>query len=99
MRVSILAALMVLATNAEAVDLSDTTQFMFVGDRSDNVIDVVSLTTNEVVHRIDTSVHPDHIVVTPFAPILMYTSIDKKQAVFFDLREKDEVRKGRSIFR
>jgi hypothetical protein len=92
MRVSILAALMVLATNAEAVDLSDTTQFMFVGDRSDNVIDVVSLTTNEVVHRIDTSVHPDHIVVTPFAPILMYTSIDKKQAVFFDLREKDEVR-------
>lgn len=81
-----------MAMNAEAVDLSDTTQFMFVGDRSDNVIEVISLTDNKVVYRIDTSIHADHIVATPFAPILMYTSIDTKQAVFFDLREKREVR-------
>ena len=91
MRLSFFGALLILAANAQAVDLSDTTQFMFIGDRTDNVIDVVSLTGNEVVYRIDASIHPDHIVATPFAPILMYTSIDAKQAVFFDLREKKEV--------
>jgi len=65
MRLSFFGALLILAVNVEAVDLSDTTQFMFVGDRSDNVIDVVSLNSNEVVHRIDTiqttlSQHPSH---------------------------------------
>ena len=91
MRLCFLGVFLFLAVSAEAVDLSDTTQFMFVGDRTDNVIDVVSLTSNEVVHRIETSIHPDHIIATPFAPILMYASIDAGQAVFFDLREKKEV--------
>ncbi len=91
MRLSFFGALLILAANADAVDLSDTTQFMFVGDRTDNVIDVVSLSSYEVVHRIDTSIHPDHIVATPFAPILMYASVDTKQVVFFDLREQKEV--------
>ena len=91
MRLCFLCVFLFLAVSAEAADLSDTTQFMFVGDRSDNVIDVVSLTSNEVVHRIETSIHPDHIIATPFAPILMYASIDAGQAVFFDLRDQKEV--------
>lgn len=92
MRAYCFGILLLVAVNAEAVDLSDTTQFMFVGDRSDNIIDVISLISNEVVHRIDASIHPDHIIATPFAPILMYANIEAGQAVFFDLREKKEVK-------
>ena len=43
---------MLLAANVEAVDLSDPTQFMFAADRKDNIIDVISLSENEVVYRI-----------------------------------------------
>jgi DNA-binding beta-propeller fold protein YncE len=91
MRVGILAVLLALTASADAVDLSDTTNFMFVADQSDNIIDVISVTSNEVVHRIDASIHPDHLIATPFAPILMYANIDSAQLVFFDLREKKEV--------
>ena len=75
---------------AHGVDISDPKQFMFVGDRSNNVIDVVSIDDSEVVHRIETSIHPDHIIATPFAPILMYADIAAKQAVFYDLRKRIE---------
>jgi len=57
-----------------AVDISNPTKLMFVGDRTDNLIDVISLGDDEVVYRIETSIHPDHIIVTPFAPILIYTN-------------------------
>jgi len=63
---------------------------MFVGDRSEDVIDVVSLDDNEVVYRIETSIHPDHIIATPFAPILMYADSSTKQAVFYDLHKRSE---------
>jgi hypothetical protein len=75
---------------AHGVDLSDPKQFMFVGDRSNNTIDVISLSDNEVVHRIETSIHPDHIIATPFAPILMYTDSSTRQAVFYDLGKRVE---------
>jgi hypothetical protein len=75
---------------ARAADISDPTQFMFVGDSRDNKIAVVSLDDNEVVHRIETSIHADHIIVTPFAPILMYTNIAERKAVFYDLKNQVE---------
>jgi DNA-binding beta-propeller fold protein YncE len=79
------------AISAEAADISDPTRFMFVGDRNDNIIDVVSLDDAEVVHRINTSIHPDHVVATPFAPILVYTDTKARKAVFYDLRTQAEV--------
>ena len=65
------------AENVAAADISDPTKFMFVGDRVDNVIDVLSLDDPEVVQRIATSIHADHIVATPFAPILIYADINR----------------------
>ena len=32
----------------------------------------------------------DHIVATPFAPIIMYADVKKRQAVFYDLRDHVE---------
>jgi DNA-binding beta-propeller fold protein YncE len=63
---------------------------MFVGDRSENIIDVVSLEEGKVVHRIETSIRPDHIIATPFAPILLYADTEARQVVFYDLKEQRE---------
>jgi DNA-binding beta-propeller fold protein YncE len=77
---------------AGAVDISDPTKLMFVGDSTDNLIDVISLDKGEVVYRIETSIHPDHIIVTPFAPILVYTNVAMKKVVFYDLKKQQEIR-------
>lgn len=76
----------------QAADISDPTRFMFVGDRTENLIDVISLEDAKVAHRIETSIHPDHIVATPFAPILMYADIQSQQIVFYDLDKKIEIK-------
>ncbi len=78
------------AANVHAADISNPQRLMFVGDRVDNIIDVVSLDEGKVVHRIETSIHPDHIIATPFAPILMYADIEARQFVFYDLRKQEE---------
>ncbi len=78
------------AATVHAADISDPTRFMFVADRNENLIDVISLDDAKVVHRIETSIHPDHIIATPFAPILMYTDVAARKAVFFDLKTKVE---------
>jgi hypothetical protein len=78
------------AANVHAADISNPQRLMFVGDRVDNIIDVVSLDEGKVVHRIETSIHPDHIIATPFAPILMYADIEARQFVFYDLRRQEE---------
>jgi DNA-binding beta-propeller fold protein YncE len=75
-----------------AVDISNPTKLMFVGDRTDNLIDVISLDDSVVVYRIETSIHPDHIIVTPFAPILVYTNTASKKVVFYDLKKQQETR-------
>jgi DNA-binding beta-propeller fold protein YncE len=86
----LLATLLFLSGIGHAADISNPTLFMFVADKDENFIDVVSLADAEVVHRINTSVHPDHIVVTPFAPILMYTNVEAKKVVFIDLDDQVE---------
>ena len=85
-----LTLVIIAAGNAAAADISDPTKFMFVGDRTENIIDVVSLDDAEVVQRILTSIHPDHIVATPFAPVLVYADIDARKIVFYDLRNEQE---------
>ncbi len=84
------AILLFVSTIAHGADISDPTRFMFVGDREQNFIDVVSLADAEVVHRIETSVHPDHIIATPFAPLLMYANIETRTVVFYDLEKQQE---------
>ena len=87
---AVLVLVLIAAVNVEAADISDPTQFMFVGDRTENFIDVVSLDDAEVVQRIPTSIHADHIVATPFAPILVYADIEARKMVFYNLREQME---------
>ncbi|MGI9270519.1 MAG: YncE family protein [Woeseiaceae bacterium] len=83
-------ALLLFSGFAHAADISDPTQFMFVGDRKENVIDVISLKSADVVHQIETSIRPDHIIATPFAPILMYADIEAHKIVFYNLDEQKE---------
>jgi len=75
---------------AQAVDISNPMKLMFVGDQKENLIDVISLDDKEVVHRIETSIHPDHIIATPYAPILVYTDTDARKIVFYDLKKQQE---------
>jgi len=82
--------ILLVSAGAHAADISNPTQFMFVADSDENFIDVISLGEAEVVHRIETSIHPDHVIATPFAPILMYANVAEKKAVFFDLKEQVE---------
>jgi hypothetical protein len=86
----LLFVLLLIASSSLAADISNPRSLMFVADRSENFIDVISLDDEEVVKRIETSVHPDHIVATPFAPILIYTNTLAKKIVFYDLDKQRE---------
>ena len=89
---NLLIFLSLVAGQLQAADISNPMKLMFVGDRTDKIIDVISLDEGAVVHRIETSIHPDHIVATPFAPILMYADTDARQVVFYDLKKRQESR-------
>jgi DNA-binding beta-propeller fold protein YncE len=82
--------MLLVTANSLAADISNPRSLMFVGDRSENRIDVISLKDHEVVHHIETSIHPDHIVAAPFAPILIYTDTAAKKVVFYDLENQRE---------
>ena len=75
---------------AYSADISNPRSLIFIADSSDKVIDVISVNSNEVVHRIETSIQPDNILVTPFAPILIYTDTEAKKIVFYDLVDQRE---------
>ena len=93
MRQFLIVLVSILAVNTSAAaDISNPMQFMFVGDREENAIDVVSIDDAARVYRIKTSLHPDHIVVTPFAPILIYVDAGLRRAVFYDLKNQLEVK-------
>jgi len=83
---------MLASTSVLAADISNPMKLMFVGDRTENLIDVISLDKAEVVHRIETSIRPDHIIATPYAPILMYTNTAARKAVFYDLKKQEEIK-------
>lgn len=86
----LLLVLLLAANWVQAADISDPTKLMFVGDSRENLIDVISLKEGKVVFRIETSIRPDHIIATPFAPILMYTDTAAKKVVFYDLKKQQE---------
>ena len=71
-----------------AADLSNPANFMFVSDRKDKLIDVVDLVKRKTVHRIETDHITDHVIATPYAPLLVYINIEHRVATFYDLRKK-----------
>ena len=70
------------------VDISNPQRLMFVADAVDPVIDVIDLVENEVVFRIETEERVDDMVATPFAPVLIYTNMEKRLVSMYDLRNK-----------
>lgn len=86
----LLIVLMLAAGSVQAADISNPLKLMFVGDAEKNLIDVISMDKGKVIYRIETSIHPDHIIATPFAPILMYTDTAAKKIVFYDLKKQRE---------
>jgi DNA-binding beta-propeller fold protein YncE len=70
------------------VDISNPLTLMFVADRKDPIIDVIDLDAEKVVYRIATERPADGLVVTPYAPVLVYTNAQKKVVDLFDLRSK-----------
>lgn len=86
----VISVLFVFSAKANAVDISNPRNLMFVGDRNQNLIDVISVSSDKVVLRIETSIYPDHIIVSPFAPVLVYADIDAKKITFYDLDKQEE---------
>lgn len=82
-------ALMLLAPSLHAaVDISNPQRLMFVADAVDPVIDVIDLVENKVVFRIETEDRVDDMVATPFAPVLIYTNMEKRLVSMYDLRNQ-----------
>lgn len=71
-----------------AVDLSNPLKLMFVADTEENIIDIVDLDTRETVFRIETKYRVDDVVATPYAPVLVYTNIERRLVSLYDLRSQ-----------
>ncbi len=76
-----------------AADISNPLKLLAVGDRSGNIIDVIDLDKGRVVHRFETEFRPDDLIISPYAPFLMYTNVEHKVAVFYDLRTQREIKR------
>lgn len=73
---------------AVAADLSNPLNLMFVADAEESLIDIIDLRSREVVARIETKHPVDDLVATPFAPVLIYTNIERNLVSLYDLREQ-----------
>ncbi|MDC3267307.1 hypothetical protein OAU77_04025 [Gammaproteobacteria bacterium] len=71
------------------VDISNPQRLMFVADADDPIIDVIDLQENEVIFRIETKHKVDDLVATPFAPVLIYTNIDKQLVSMYNLETQE----------
>ncbi len=71
------------------VDLSNPQRLMFVADADDPIMDVIDLQENEVIFRIETKQTVDDLVATPFAPVLIYTNIDKQLVSMYNLETQE----------
>jgi len=70
------------------VDISNPRRLMFVADATDNIIDIVDLIDEEVVFRIETKYPIDDLVATPYAPVLVYTNIERRLVSVYDLKSQ-----------
>jgi DNA-binding beta-propeller fold protein YncE len=78
---------------AATVDISDPLRLMFVSDAESPVIDVIDLEEEKVVYRIETDDPVDGMVVTPYAPVLVFTNVEKRLVSLYDLRSKKVAKK------
>ncbi len=83
-----LLAAVLLPAPAAAVDVSNPLKLIFVADARDNVIDVIDVDSGMAVFRIETKHPVDDLVVTPFAPVLIYTNIERQVVSLYDLEEQ-----------
>ena len=74
-----------------AQDISNPLKLLAVGDSQDNLIEIVDVNKGRSVHRFETAFRPDHILMTPYAPILMYTNTEARIAVFYNLETLEEI--------
>jgi DNA-binding beta-propeller fold protein YncE len=74
-----------------ALDISNPLKLLAVADRSENIIDVVDVSRGKVLHRFETAYHPDQLLMTPYAPILLYTNMENRLAVFYSLETRQEI--------
>ena len=70
------------------VGLRNTPDFLFAADSQENLIDVVSVHDHKVVHRFETDYHVDQILATPNAPMLIYSNIEHRRLVAYNLLNK-----------
>ncbi len=79
-------------TAVAQVDISNPQRLMFVADSTDNIIDVVDLVDEVAVFRIETKFHVDDLIATPYAPVLVYTNIERRLVSVYDLRNRELAR-------
>ena len=82
----ITASVFISGTAFAQVDISNPLRLMFVADATDNVIDVVDLIDEEAIYRIETKYPVDDLIATPYAPVLVYTNIERRLVSVYDLR-------------
>lgn len=85
-------SILTIGTASAQVDISNPLRLMFVADANENIIDVVDLVDEEVIYRIETDYPVDDLVATPYAPVLVYTNIERRLVSVYDLRNKEVAR-------
>jgi len=88
MRLATCLILLTYCLAASGQDISNPRRYMFVADTLEPVIDVVDLRSEEVVYRIKTETLVDHVLVTPYAPVLIYANIEAQSVSFYNLESK-----------
>jgi DNA-binding beta-propeller fold protein YncE len=76
---------------ALAVNIDNPLDLAFVADKQENLIDVIDLKKGKVVFSIETEFPADQLVVSPYAPTLLYTNSELKAAVFYDLSKQKTI--------
>ena len=84
--IALSSTLAVSGTATAQVDISNPLRLMFAADATDNIIDVVDLIDEETIFRIETKYPVDDLIATPYAPVLIYTNIERHLVSVYDLR-------------
>lgn len=82
-------ALLVSGPAFAQVDISNPLRLMFAADSTENVIDVIDLQEEKAVFRIETKHPVDDVIATPYAPVLVYTNIERRLVSVYDLRSHE----------
>lgn len=73
---------------AAVADISDTRRLIFVADRLDPVIDVIDPRQHDRIHRLQAPSQVRRMVITPNAPLLLYSSPDQALLYTYNLQQR-----------